>query len=57
MSVSLGSSPSGFHQVLTFTVAVELLLLPSQLVVELAVELHLQHLREHQVTAGVADII
>lgn len=41
----------------TFAVAVELLLLPTQLVVELAVVLHLQHLGEHQVTGGVATFV
>lgn len=60
-SVSRGAPPSlipsGFQQVLTFTVAVEFLLLPTELVVELAVKLHLQHLREHQVAAGVADLV
>lgn len=41
----------------TFAVSVELLLLPTQLVVELAVVLHLQHLGEHQVTGGVANVV
>lgn len=51
---SFGSSPQAD---LTFTVAVELLLLPAELVIKLPVKLHLQHLREHQVAAGVADFV
>lgn len=41
----------------TFAVSVELLLLPAELIVELAVELHLQHLGEHQVTGGVTSVV
>lgn len=37
----------------TFVVAVELLLLTTQLVIKLAVKLHLQHLSQHEVTGGV----
>lgn len=52
-----GSSQLQFLQVLTFTVTVEFLLLTAELIVKLAVELHLQHLGEHQVTARVANFI
>lgn len=41
----------------TFTVTVEFLLLPAELVIKLPVKLHLQHLCQHQVAAGVADFV
>lgn len=41
----------------TFVVSVELPLLAAQLVIKLAVELHLQHLGQHQVAGGVAHIV
>lgn len=41
----------------TFVVAVELPLLTSQLVVKLAVKLHLQHLGQHEVTGGVRRLV
>lgn len=48
-------NPEAFR--ITFAVPVELLLLAPQLVVELAVELHLQHLGEHQVAGGVVGVV
>lgn len=38
-------------------VTVEFLLLPAELVIKLPVKLHLQHLCQHQVAAGVANFI
>lgn len=52
-----GSSQLQFLRVLTFTVTVEFLLLTEELFVKLAVELHLQHLGEHQVAARFANFI
>lgn len=52
-----GSSQLQFLRVLTFTVTIEFLLLTAELIVKLAVKLHLQHLGEHQVATGVANFI
>lgn len=41
----------------TFVVPVKLPLLAAQLVIKLAVELHLQHLGQHQVAGGVAHLV
>ena len=41
----------------TFAVAIELLLLPAKLTVKLAVELHLQHLGEHQIAGRVLTFV
>lgn len=41
----------------TFVVSVKFPLLAAQLVIKLAVELHLQHLGQHQVAGGVAHLV
>lgn len=41
----------------TFAVSIELLLLPTELIVKLTVELHLQHLGQHEVRGGVREVL